>query len=106
MKVGTGGKAIGNLKAQVTAAIQLPKAEKSRKESSTCLLCLLPKDRTAKSPGTKAFSPRYTKSAAYRVAPRFQIVPDSSLLLIRSNPGALRAGNLSPASRSSAGNTG
>lgn len=69
MKVGTTGREIGNLKAQDIAAIQHPKAEKSRKKSSTCLLSLLPKDQTAKSPGIKALSPRYTKSAAYKVVP-------------------------------------
>lgn len=69
MKVGTTAREISNLKAQGIAAIQLPKAEKTRKKSSTCLLCLLPKDRTAKSPDRKALSPRYTKSAACRVVP-------------------------------------
>lgn len=69
MKVGTTGREISNLKAQDIAAIQHPKAEKSRKKASTCLLSLLLKDQTAKSPDIKAFSPRYTKSAAYKAVP-------------------------------------
>lgn len=77
MKIGTRGREISNLKAYGIAAIQLPKADKSRKKFSTCLLCLLPKDRAAKSPGTKALSPRYTKSAAYSCL----IVPDSTRLI-------------------------
>lgn len=67
--------------------------------SSTCLLCLLPKDWTAKSPGTKALLPSHTKSAACRAAPQFHTVPDSPLLLVHSNSGALRGGKLSPARR-------